>query len=100
MNASREEILAIVRDAVAEINELRSAAEQIGAAEDAVLLGESGGLDSLGVINLVSGIEERLAKRYGAAITIPAAGETAAKGDPWRNVGALTDFLWELVKSR
>ncbi|MBL9201283.1 MAG: acyl carrier protein [Opitutaceae bacterium] len=100
MNASREDILAVVRDAVAEINELRSAAEQIGSAEETVLLGESGGLDSLGVINLVSAIEERLAKRYGVAITIPAGGETTGQGDPWRNVGALTDFLWELVKSR
>lgn len=100
MNSSREEILAIVRAAVAEINELRSGADQIGDAEDAVLLGEAGGLDSLGVINLVSGIEERLAKRFGVNITIPAAEPTATQADPWRNVGALTDFLWELVNSR
>ncbi len=96
---TRPDILTLVFECITEINEMLPPSSQLALAEETVLLADVGGLDSLGMVNFVSAIEDKIQQRYGLSITLTVSADTPIESDPWRNVGALTDFVLELVSS-
>jgi acyl carrier protein len=94
---TREKILTAIYGAIDEVNETLPADKKLKKTEDAVLVGKSGVLDSLGIVTLITATEQRVADGLGAAITL--ADESAMSGDdsPFKNVGALADFIAALL---
>ena len=90
---TRPETLTLLYDCVSELNEMLPASSRLALSEDTVLLAEVGGLDSLGIVNFISAIEDKVQERYGMTITLTAAADTPPDRDPWRNLGTLTDFV-------
>lgn len=91
------DISAQLRDAVFgaidELNELRPPDEQIAKSLDSTLTGEGGPLDSLGFVNLIVAIEQRLDSIFTSSVSLlddemldPTAGH-------FRTVGALIEYL-------
>ena len=99
MNATRDDILKILYKCLAELNEQLPPAAHLKPAEETALLGDSGTLDSLGMVNLVTSIEENLANHYGVLISLPSS-DLSSGQDPWRNVGVLANFLVDVVNRR
>ena len=85
--------------AIDELNELRPPAERIDKSLDTPLTGENGPLDSLGFVNLIVAVEQRLDSVFTTSVSLlddemldPTAGH-------FRTVGALIDYL-EQVRVR
>ena len=64
------EIVLQIENALAELNLQLPPAAQLEVSPDAILLGPDGRLDSLGLVNLILLIEERMANELGAAISL------------------------------
>jgi acyl carrier protein len=90
---ARPDVLALLYECISELNEMLPSTSQLALKEETVLLADVGGLDSLGMVNFVSAIEEKVQQRFGITIMITVAADSPSASDPWRNVGALTDFV-------
>ena len=99
MKTTRRDVLAIVYSCIAELNHQLPPTAQLQQLEDTVLLDPASGLDSLGVVNLITSIEEQIQVRFGLSIPISLP-DSSSSGDPWRNVGALVDFLTDLINNQ
>jgi D-alanine--poly(phosphoribitol) ligase subunit 2 len=92
-SAHRNDLLQLLYECLAEINEQRPPASRFPLSETASLFGKSGGLDSLGYINFVAEIEQKIEARYQLQIMLQTSDAFAASSDPWRDVGSLADHL-------
>jgi D-alanine--poly(phosphoribitol) ligase subunit 2 len=100
MKTTRDDVLNILYKCLAELNEQLVPSAQLKLAEDTRLSGDSGALDSLGMVNLVTSIEDKLESHYGLHIPLPAADSTASGVDPWCNVGTFATFLVDVINER
>ena len=64
------EIVLQIKRALKELNLQLPPDGQLEVSPDAILLGPDGRLDSLGLVNLILLIEERMATEFGAAISL------------------------------
>jgi acyl carrier protein len=97
MRTNRDEILAMLYSCLSELNEQLAADAQLPLAEDTAFFSDTRGLDSLGMVNFVSAIEEKIEAQFGQRIALPSTGPEQAGDDPWRSVGELADFLTDLI---
>jgi acyl carrier protein len=67
---TREEIKQAVFNVLDEINQERPQEKQLGKSETTVLFGKFGQLDSLGLVNLIVAIEEKLEEECNVSITL------------------------------
>lgn len=82
--------------AIDELNQLRPPAERIAKSLDTTLSGENGPLDSLGFVNFIVAVEQRLDSVFTSSVSLlddemldPTAGH-------FRTVGALIDYLEQI----
>lgn len=71
---------------------------QVAKAEDTVLFGEGGALDSLGLVHLIVGVEQRVEEDFGAAVALADERAMAQEQSPFRTVGALADYVTTLLR--
>lgn len=93
-----DKVTGVVLSAIRELNETREKDEQVGAKLDTLLFGDRGALDSLGLVNLVTLIEQKAEDDLG--VTIALADERAFNqpDSPFRTVGSLIQYVALLVK--
>ncbi len=65
----------------------------IEASNDTVLVGEGGRLDSLGLVNLLVSIEERLSEDLGLQLDLLDIAMIGESEGPMRTVGSLVDYV-------
>lgn len=65
------------------------------ATADSLLYGEGAPLDSMALVNLVADIEDAVAEKYGATITLTDEGAMSAHRSPFRSVASLTEAIIE-----
>lgn len=63
------------------------------------LYGEGGALDSMGLVNLIADVEEHVAARFNASITLADSRAMSARNSPFRSVASLTDAIIERLPS-
>lgn len=63
-----------------------------------ILFGPGGVLDSLGLVELVLGVEEALHDRYGVLVTLADERAMSQRRSPFRSVQALADYAAGLVR--
>jgi acyl carrier protein len=61
--------------------------------EDTVLVGNDPVLDSLGVVQLIVEVEQRVEQRHDIAITLANDKAMSARNSPFRTIGVLTDHV-------
>lgn len=87
----------IVTQAIDELNLQRAADQQLSSGPDTPLFGAAGSLDSLGLVVLISEVENRLEEAFGLRINL-ADEELLARGEsPFASAGALRQYLAEIV---
>lgn len=67
---SYETVLRAIYDAIDEINETAGPHEAVEKSPDAVLLGETGQLDSLGFVTLIASVEENVEQAFNVTINV------------------------------
>ena len=65
-----EQALQIVYDAIDAVNPQLPQARRLAKSPDTIIVGPSGSLDSLGIINLVIALEERASEVLGASVQL------------------------------
>lgn len=98
MTIDHDAALAAVRAAAEEMNLSQPADLQISLDPDAVLFGEGGVLDSVGLVNLVMAAEQYLSDATGQDIVLASEAAMSRKRSPYRSLGALADYAVELSR--
>ena len=92
----RSEVLEIVYKVITEMNEEREV--QLELSEDTILFGQDSTLDSLGLVNLIVGVEQLIAEA-GIEISVTDDRTMSQARSPFRSVQSLVDYVHPLVGS-
>ena len=95
---NRKTIENLIINAVKEINEQLPQEQQLAKSTKTVLFGKDGRLDSLGLVNLLVIIEQNIEDEFDVSITIADEKAMSQKHSPFRDVGALVDYINMLLK--
>jgi len=94
------DILKLLFDSIDEMNLDLEPSEQITKDENTVVFGQNSTLDSIGLVNFITIIEERLEDETGNFVTI--ADERALSFDesPFRTIGSLKTYIEMLLNEQ
>ena len=93
-----EKLTKLIFDAIDENNAQVPEDEQIEKSIDAVLYGESGKLNSLGLVNFIVAIEQKIGEHFDTTITLADEKALSQRNSPFRSVGTLVDYILQLLK--
>jgi acyl carrier protein len=93
----KEEIVAIIINICIELNEQLKNKIDVSKKENAVLYGENGVLDSLGLINLIVSAESEIELKFKETITIADGASLPPKNSPFKTVGSFADYIFNLL---
>ncbi len=104
MNESdRERVTRAVLKAVEDVNEQLPSDRKLPVSTDTVLFDESqsttGGLDSLGLVNLIVATEERVEEEFDVAINLTDDWDATLENDPFRSVETFAAYIGSLVET-
>ncbi len=92
---SSQPVIDAVYSAVDDLNEILGADERLEKSPDVALIGTDARLDSLGLVNLIVLVEEKVQQRFGVGITLVDERAMSQSRSPFRTLGSLTDFVEE-----
>jgi acyl carrier protein len=92
------EIVLQIEKALEELNQQLPSEAQLEVSPDAILLGPDGRLDSLGLVNLILLIEERMASEFGAAISLTDENALSRPEAVFRDVQTLARHILALTE--
>ena len=79
-------------DAIDIVNQQLPTAKRLRKAPDTVIVGSGGALDSLGVVNFVIAVEDKVAEATGAAVQLLDE-HILVEGSPFHTVGSLARYI-------
>lgn len=86
-----KEVVEIISNAVADIRP--PGADEAPITEETRLVGRGGILDSLGLVNLVVGVEEEINSRYGLTLSLADDRAMSQNRSPFGTVGRLAEYV-------
>lgn len=89
----RNQVLEIISDAVRHANDLRAPDEQLACGETTPLYGQSGTLDSLGLVSLILDVEEAVNEQTGRNLVLADERAMAQHHNPFLTVGSLANYI-------
>jgi hypothetical protein len=89
---NHEQAQRIVYDAIDIVNQQLPAARRLAKSPDTVIAGTGGPLDSLGIINFVVTLEDKVSEAIGTPIQLLDL-EMLTERSPFHTVGALTRYI-------
>lgn len=90
-------ILSIIYEAFDEINLDLEKGDQIIKSEQTVIFGPESKIDSMGLVNLITIIEERLEEKTGKFISIADERAMSLVSSPFKNVTTLNKYIESLL---
>ena len=94
----KEKILNCIYKAVDEVNEELEADKQLAKSPDTVLLGESGQLESIDLVNILVATEDYLEEEFAIPISVTDERAVSEKSSPFKTIDTLCDFISNLLK--
>ncbi len=91
MELSKENILQTIFGAIDEVNKMLAEEERLEKSLNTRLVGDGGGLNSLGLINFIVEVEGRIQKDFSLELNLVEALE--APEEPLKSVGRLVEFI-------
>jgi acyl carrier protein len=68
--------------------------------EEVRLIGRKGVLDSMGLVNLIVDVEQRLEEEHDVVVVLADERAMSQKNSPFRSVGTLADYICQLVEEQ
>jgi acyl carrier protein len=90
---TRADVLAVVLGAAADAVDQDSSVPDAELSESTILIGDHAVVDSLGLVQIVTDVEEAVSERYGREIDLTDERALSQKQSPFRSVGALVDHV-------
>lgn len=97
MALTKQELIEVIYQAVDHINQLLPGNGQLAKEPETVLLGEGGGLDSLGLITLIVGLEEKMQAEFDIESILLVEEALADPQGPYHSIDSLAD--WILIRT-
>ena len=99
MTPTREEVSALVREAVVEIyTSIRDEATAPALAEETRLIGREALFDSMGLVTLVVEVEQLLESRYDIVLMLADERAMSMTRSPFASVGSLTEYVMQRIE--
>ena len=89
----------VLYPAIEAVKETVERGEQLQKSPDAPLFGDGAPLTSLGLVTLVMEVEDRVASVTGKTVRLVSSEAMSRKRSPFRTLGALAEYIDELLKS-
>jgi acyl carrier protein len=93
-----DDVMKVVLDSVAELNLQLDDSQQLEISPETQLFGRGSKLDSLGLVNLIVLVEEKIADSFGKSVTIADERAMSQKSSPFRTIRTLAEYLFSLLK--
>ena len=94
----KEKILKTIYKTIDETNEVLAPEKQLDKSPDTILFGQSGHLDSMGLVNFIITLEELIKEEFGVNIVLADERAMSQKNSPFRTVGSFADYIFALLK--
>ena len=98
MIGKNDRLIKTIFQGIHEFNQDLPDEERLKASLDTILFGESGKLDSLGLVNLLLLIEEMVQEEYSLAITIADERALSQKRSPFKTIRRLSEYVSLLIE--
>lgn len=95
--SDRESVMRLIYQAIDEFNLQHPPEERLQKSAESVLFGPSGRLDSLGLVDLILAVEQKIAEELDVAVTLADEKAMSQKRSPFRTVGSLADYICHLL---
>ena len=92
--------LNVILDGIEAANQVLPRAAQLTKTERTVLMGASGGLDSLGLVNLIVAVEQKIEEEFDVTINLADDGAMSLKDNPFATVASLAVYITRLLEAR
>lgn len=83
-----------------ELNEQLPPGERLGTSPETVLVGAEGGLDSLGLVNLIALLEQRIEDDFQTSVSLIDDDLLSSASIHFASVGSTTDYLATVLRER
>lgn len=93
-----ERIIDIIVSVAEELNEDLEKKIQVEKREAAVLIGQKGVLDSIGLVNLIVAVESAVEDEFGSSLVLADERAMSQKRSPFLTIGALAQYIETLLK--
>lgn len=93
-------VMALILKAIDDINETLEEEDKIPKSSDMALFGPSGVLDSLGFVNLIVAVEQKIEEEFGISLTLADERAMSRQNSPFRTIGTLADHVAYLLKEK
>jgi acyl carrier protein len=93
----REEIKKIIFDTIDELKKIKIFDVKLVKDEETYLFGNKSSVNSLGFVNLIVDIEQKINDKYQSEITIMDENAMSIKNSPFRTIGTLIDYICQLI---
>ena len=88
-------VVEAINSAVDDLNEVLDPKERLAKSPDVALIGKDARVDSLGLVNLIVLVEEKIQQRFGVGITLVDERAMSQSKSPFRTLGSLAEFVEE-----
>ena len=99
MNASNEQITALIYRAVDEINEELTDEEKLEQDPATVLFGSDAKIDSMALVSFIVVVEEQLLDEFDLSVTLADEKAMSMEHSPFRTLATLIDYLKGVVEA-
>ena len=89
--------LDLIYSVVEEFNETAEEESRLEKSPATVLFGDSGRLNSLELVSIIVGVEERVEEEFGAPVTIADEQALSQTRSPFRTIGSLAEYVSHLL---
>lgn len=91
------DVLKLIYDSIDEINVDLNEDEKVEKSEETVIYADGSSLDSLGLVNLITIIEQKIEEETGDYITIADERALSMESSPFQTVRTLKDYIEMLI---
>lgn len=91
------DVLKLIYDSIDELNLDLEADEQIEKNENTSIFGSDSKLDSMGLVNLITILEEKIEERTGRFISIADERAMSLESSPFKTIGTLIEYVTQLL---
>ncbi len=89
----RSDAVGIVLESLNEVFTQEGTTPPLSITEETVLVGTDAVLDSLGVVQLIVEVEQRVEQNHGVSVTLASDKAMSQRNSPFRTVGVLADHV-------
>lgn len=91
--AERKKIIKVIFDVIDELNRQLAKEQRLKKSPETVLIGENGNLDSLGLVNFIVALEEKIEDQFKTTIILFDDPLVLSENSPLRTIGTLADYI-------